>query len=1859
MNRSLMTRKPTYTRRRWAIIIIMMTLLSVSVMTGFSKGTASDPNVYRQNGRIVMWEELPQSGTPEDYDLLTNLRFAAQKLYTASYFRGDTVGKVIANVGLGIKYTQNVHNTRYVKGDTIFAQAISSSSLKSVAEQKFYRLDTEPDETVLFRPSSSIKGENVTWADSVSKFAKEDYYNAYGVVPNELVKHCIDQDTILSVADENARTKAAANSKHDEETEKDEAVTFDVPTTLVKGDDGNYTFSLTLDAAESTKYYRNEVRTLASADQNPVFYSAKVTVTIDSEWRPVTVVAEENYDIAIPVLGAMNCSSTMTETFYDFDDPDGVIPEYDYFMEHIGDDIGGGDIIGKGSPADYLAAAFAGYLDGSKDLDLEADISVGGVDIEGLALSVNIGTMNVRAKLGALAVEYAGDRAYITLNDIKGYFSVDKFKRLMTDPALAPLLSGLGDIDFSSLIGGDILSTVFADCEMTTENGVTCIRLPFELTDGISVDASLYIRDDGMVLERISGTVEAFGATVALDAKPATLSFPKVNDSYKCLDGVLDFIPDGANTALGTTYGISGSISAFGTDINIADMYIDRSDSADIKVDATLDALGARVGVKYVGGEIYATLGGTAVHAAMSDLPALLELLKAFTNSDELGMLSKLTAMLPKDINGIIGTLRTLDVTDSALTVGLKIAGMPTKIVVTRADGRLDGLKLDLEIPLIGKKLKVAADLAITAPQKRDVAAPSEYVEARDLLALVEQITPLIDKKGYAFDVAAEVYGVPVNGTVRIAPPAKKDAPLKAELALTVDDVKLYIAFDGAKIYVDVDGKLKLSCGTGADEISALLDKLKSALPSDGVAAVIDKAAAMLSGESALDVGAILDRIAVKSINTIAADDRTATVVGISALGTGIAVEIGATNGAAESLALTADGICATLVLTDTSAQEIEVDGNGYIPLSLIADYVKPMADFATEAIKAKTLKLSLKAKITTASGNYIDLSSNDLTVAIGDGIAVCGTIAMFDGTDAATDIAIKLVDGTLYVKIGDVALSLDTETDIDRLIEIVGSYLPEYLRNELKNGEGAISGIKGLIGNLKKLASVKTAEDAVAALFAKHNTLTSSDSTLKALLNTVSLGMTDDELCVFANVSGISLTLVPDISADALTGVRLTTNLAGIDFSARIGISTSPDETTVTVTDGEKAEYVPVMQFVEVANDAVGTFTKRYGDDITFELDSLDFTYAPIADKNADDAAKTPDTVHVKNVDGESALKGKFTKRKAADKSTFYTVSLEAHVTLELSSLAATGYGTLTVELYLVDNHPAPSTAYLYYREGNSGYGELVSINSDSVMQILAAVMDIIGVNEKTAEQLVGKYRQPIDVSLFKSMDIKGLDGIKTMIEQLADKLNGAKTAFAEAKTAISLVKTAGSTDTLRARIDEINKHVNAAINALGIKKKSDANPAKGAPVDGTLFKRITDGVKLGYDPTTVWADVDNALTTGHDRDDAAHIAVVHSDNTINGIAVQNLDAKTAMVDMNAMFKSGQEVVFATAEAILAKADDRVTYSDLGKIKHLLFDVMNTANLKEFEIGGGENDKIRMHVLGSDVDIGYWVKVKLYDKAEQRALGLPVKDTDPEYKTGAAVELTFNGTIGVVDYFADILPKKSSTRLYFFDNVLYLDGIKSFSNDKYAIFVPFDGSNCVRSYQKYTVDEFMSMISTDMTKFLNEFVFRLVPLSSSISGQIVDAVNKPTETDDSTKTLAQIFKGYSYDGAKHAVTLGLAELASNTSLADLNVSLTGANDGDDDTFGILNNYVSALGVSTSFAGMVDLKLDASLKAPIEYEEDGAKRIRSSGLTSSKIYDCEYYSSRGKPYTRVLKDNTYGTLAELLLGEAINNPQFA
>ena len=150
MSKNLLKSKSAYTKRRLIMVFILCTVIAVSLMTGFS-GLSSDNTKHSAIGqRICMYDDVPEDGTtPADHDLVSNVKYTAQRLYMSRYFRGETVGKVEAELGAGLSYNQDVYNTRVVKGEKIFTQSISSSWAKSVAEQKYI------DGTrVLYRPAT-------------------------------------------------------------------------------------------------------------------------------------------------------------------------------------------------------------------------------------------------------------------------------------------------------------------------------------------------------------------------------------------------------------------------------------------------------------------------------------------------------------------------------------------------------------------------------------------------------------------------------------------------------------------------------------------------------------------------------------------------------------------------------------------------------------------------------------------------------------------------------------------------------------------------------------------------------------------------------------------------------------------------------------------------------------------------------------------------------------------------------------------------------------------------------------------------------------------------------------------------------------------------------------------------------------------------------------------------------------------------------------------------------------------------------------------------------------------------------------------------------------------------------------------------------------------------------------------------------------------------------------------------------------------------------------------------------------------------------------------------------------------------
>lgn len=2111
-NRNLMKPKAAITRRRLIITFILATILTVSVMTGFSSGFDSDGTAYTPDvGMNMVMSEKPTGGTPSDHDLLSAVKFTAYNIYQAPYFRGETVGDVIADLGI-IKYTQHVHNIRVVKDDKIFSEAISSSSLVSVAEQKFFK----GTDTVLYRPATSINGDTAVFADTAGRMPIDDYFKAYGVIPNEITKHYIHEDSIISVRDENAEPTSAVKSavnaeKDDNDSDDAPEISFAVPDRLIPDADGNYRFTLELKPFESTKYYRNEVRTLAGADLNPVFRSVNVTFYINAQFYPISVTSAEVYDIAIPVIGAMTCSTTLTETFTDIgaEGDDAVLPEEDFFAGFIDS----ADIIDTGSttrsPADYLASAFAPYLDGSSDLELAADIAIDGLKLDDVRLSVNIGTMDIKARLGSLAVQYADDKIYLALGDTKGYIPTSAFSKLSGNAVLTGLLGKIPD--FGELLGEDILSTVFSDCQMTTDDGITTIHLPFALGDDISVDASLLINDDDMSLRSVSGTVKALGKTITVNARPEHSTFPEPDDSYADFSAVLDYVNDAVDFATGTTYGIAGTLDIQGVAAKI-DAYIERGDS--LTVDATVTVLGQDVNIVYAGDALYATLGNIKLKAAAADFPELISALGELIGTEVGTAATAIKFLMPDSIDSALRIIKSVDVSDEALNASLSLDGITLDARLERNATGLCGAKLGIDGSVFGTSIKASADLALSVPEKRAVTVPDDCVSLVDVLPLVKSlkdyitangltvdldvavdlgsddetvegadadnndnnniitvnatlaveyatravkatvnafgiavdvtyigdtayvsvgdinvmckiadvkellaalkdvlpfdaeklfdklgavvgdidiasiadkaissvksisvadgvihaelllgnvgldldlptgidgasvsvlvnganvgvvlntvtpgcekieapsaeyvplakltpvinaVMPLINKPGYTLDIDGDLFGVALVGKVDIMPAtdATEDAeakPFALSAVVSLGDVEnVSIKLIGEKLYIDIPNTLHVALGTDKDSIAKLTSCIKGLLPKGDDA--LGDVSALIAGFKALSamnlkdiVGAVgltdtatgvklavdlsaLDIDASAALDIKISDGAVAGAeLDIAVLGKTAKVDLTATDGVIDGAKLGILDCTVNAALNGFEATDITASGS-YMSVDTLIKYVEPIYSYVSDLLAGDALGLKLSALVTSKAGKYMNIVCNDLTVDL-SGKNVAATITLFAGTDAAQDVELCLINGKLYVKAGTIALSFDmskpdiegenldpdrAKTDTERLYDILSAFLPDYLNTELHSLLGLDDNTSmlssfTLLGNqIKQVAAAKDAQTAIQKLFTDLGGL-SGKSAVLTLLDMIELCEADGRAVVLVSVLEQTLRIEPILATaeDGTTSlyklnVRMALDGTEIDIDVMPGTPGTIQEPT--------GAFVSMVEFLETISDAVGTFTAvnpLQQNEITFEIPTLSFTYDKYATYNADGSEATAaDTVTVGPVkdgtdkDGNDTYKkvlvGKITKHKVVDKDgnpvldkngkqkTEFSFALEAHITLDIAS-AKDSTGVITLDVYLVDNYPAPSTAYVKYSEKNTELSELLSIDSKSLLQILAAVMDIIDVDDDTMDTLFGDNRLNIDTSLFSSMSIIGLDSIKTTINDLASTVKKLETAIGELGDAWDIIKNAGTMDTLKGKsvLAEIKNHLEAALCAFKTDKaEDDKSQPKGGPMDGSLLKRIVNGVTFTVDETALCAEVKNEITTGGNG--TANITVARSDGKLDAISISNLDVNTARIDASVSFVAGGKVEFSDAPDPTDPGKN-TTYTDLSNIKRLLFDVMNTANLKEFQIGGFEtNDSITVSipikVVGLNLDlvsipIKYNVEVKLIDQGEK---------AEPRYMTAAVVELKFENC--KIAAGATIVPD-CTTRLYFYDDVLYVEGYRYYK-DQWKTYeqVKVGGSLFKPVYEmqwvehqakdatfvpvslKYTVKELAAMFSdNDMDTFLYNFLFCLLPLSTDftifgvdLQKTIYDAATKKDESANAEKakaTFATVFNSYTYDektGA-HDISISLKALTGNKQFDDIAINITGANDQDDDTVGITNNYIATLGVTTKLS-IVSLSLNATLKPPTQYIVD-------------------------------------------------------
>ncbi|MCH5165970.1 MAG: hypothetical protein J1G01_06180 [Clostridiales bacterium] len=1123
-------KKSAFMTRRKVIIYVIATILILGIVAGFADPFITDNTKYiaSYNETIVMEEQTPTTGTPEDYDLISNLKYTAYKLHHASFFHGETTGKTIADLGI-TTYDQYIHNTRYVLGENIvFAESISTSSMKKIAEQKY-----ADGNIIIYRPSTSIKGNSATFSNSAYSMKYEDYSIKYGSIPNQLCKYIVNENTILSVKDENEKYKNSAKASGDESSDEGMGFDFYVPDTLVRGEDGNFKFSLKLDPIQSTLYYRNEIRTLSGADQNPKFNSVSLTITIDEKWNPISVRAVESYDIAIPVIGAPTCRGDLTEVFTQIDDPNGEIPDRDFFQAYVDGVKNNPDYVPPDipdaplSPADYLAAAFADYLSGNKNLDLTADVTSGGISAYDVILSLNIGTMDVQAVLGDLYIKYSGDKVNIKLNEINGYLSTSQFSDLLANERLSGLLGRFEGFDIMSLFGGDILGTVFQDCEMTSEDGITRIQLPFTIDtsglniglDSVYVDASIYIYDDGKVLKSITGDIELLGRTVSIVAKPLSTppSFPSTDDAVD-LSGVIDILPELLNTASQTIYGVSGTVSAMGQTFGV-DAYIDRTDG--IKADAVISVFGIDISVKLVNDAVYVAIGNIEARGTLEDLPELIDAVTALTDLGRYVELIK--QLLPTSVNGYISMLKALEATDEYVKLEMNILTAPATLQILRKDGAIGGVKLDFDFDKFGIKLDVAADLELSSPETREIEIPSNdtFISLQELTQVLIDIAPYIDdNKNYnvvlngSIVEGHNVYAV--SGEFAIDKLISSDgfAGVSASGSLTALGQTLNVVYAEDTAYLTIGNiNAKFAVADGEKFKSPILRLINLFTSLDALTdSMPEKALGAVRSIAANEDGAIVVEIAATDCALTAVIDVQAGAVTLrgTALGANIDLSL--------EIRLTED---IRSITPPENAQKFIDCAQLDVTLCALADIIER---------KSLTYDLDL-----TAGG----INVNAVLFATFDG----GIKLNIKGTTLPLDLTV--IGNTLYIELGEIRI-IGTLDDIDSLLAALSDVVPTEI---LETVEAVLGGAIDI------------------------------ESALRSALDAIeSVELIDSRLVISINANGDIVTVAASADLSSVA-IEMTVNGAAVSASLAANGATK----NITAPNGE---FVQASDIVDILPD-------------------------------------------------------------------------------------------------------------------------------------------------------------------------------------------------------------------------------------------------------------------------------------------------------------------------------------------------------------------------------------------------------------------------------------------------------------------------------------------------------------------------------------------------------------------------------------------------------------------------------------------------------------------------------------------------
>ncbi|MBQ8196687.1 MAG: hypothetical protein IJZ73_01350 [Clostridia bacterium] len=952
----------------------------------------TNPDMEAIAGQTSTYLPVPTDGsTPADYSANDNVFIAFTVFANQDKVETFSVGSAVTKVGISV--TQDIKSHRVVDGKEVYKESLSHSTFKGVGA----RLYVNGDNYIVHGANKVKSVDDVSWQSGASKISEENYTSLYGYIGNELTGYALTNDTILA-------------------------------SRLIEEKDGLYTFEYILDTVDATGKLSLEMRTMAGTDSLPIFESASLIITMDSNWQVTSLKTNNVYKV--DMLGGVTCVENVTETFTYGNEIS--IPNGEFFRSYLDSDVTEELPEEEVTALDFLMNGFGDYITGTKPLKVDLSLSASEtlpLTVQGaLELNINLEKLedlSVTAKLDSITydgvtlsdiiIKYAGGNVYVNKGAFNGVANVNDLMAKVTDlldtlKVQMPDLEGtLGNIEVGSLLDNATLTEV---------DGGATINLPLSLA-GIDINANLNFTNVEGVVSFTDATVSVAGVNLALSVNEQ-IDINMTADKYVDLLPLLDVI--NANGQIKIATEIAG--------LNVKAIV----DLRDLSITAKTEIDGIEIIAKFIDGKIYAKALGVSVYFDTADIETVMNKLSAILGED-LGELAEIE--LPEldkvNVNDIINAI-TVNNKEKGYEIAINLGGISASV-------NLSTLNDELTIENITANVN-GFELALT-PAKFGSFDIGDISNSYNLVTLLDLISDDGEVK-----LNASIGDINIDAIVDIA---NMSVTAKTE----IEGIEIKVQYADGKIYVNA---LDLNVYFDTADIDSVMEKLSVFLGDtvDNALGSVDlsgfenisgrdiaKSIKVSKGENTLTLA--LDIASIKASVTFNTTDGNLTLASINANveGTDIAVTPS-----------TIDAIdMGELDNYDNLATLLDViNENGEVQLQVVVGdiTVDAILDLVNLTVTAKTEIEGIEIKVQYADGriyvNALDLSvyldtadiesvMEKLAPIIGDGLNE--TISSIDTSEVENFDAIAFIKSLVITNAGNNINIATTIMGIDASINL------------------------------------------------------------------------------------------------------------------------------------------------------------------------------------------------------------------------------------------------------------------------------------------------------------------------------------------------------------------------------------------------------------------------------------------------------------------------------------------------------------------------------------------------------------------------------------------------------------------------------------------------------------------------------------------------------------------------------------------------------------------------------------------------------------------------------------------------------